>query len=299
MNFDVSLDLYKVFCTVVKTGNMSLTAKQLYISQPAVSMSIKQLEEKLGKTLLVRSSKGIRTTPEGKVLYKYLAKALDLIETAETKYMEMIDLNLGELAIGASDVILSNYLMDYIEQFVKLHSKINIRVENTSSSETIRLLKEGKIDVGFVNLPVEKDDSVVIHKIMDISDCLIGGSKYSYLAENGVTLEELINYPLLMLNTGCNARRNLDALARDIGLKLKPNIELSSSDSMIKFARLNLGLAVVVKDFSMSEIDNETLFEIPINPSIKKRSLGLALLKGVEPSQATNNFINLIDFNRN
>ncbi len=294
MGFDVSLDLYKVFCTVVQTGNMSHTAKQLFISQPAVSMSIKQLEEKLGKPLLVRSSKGIRTTPEGKVLYDYLNQALTLIDTAEVKYQEMVNLKLGDIIIGASDTLLSNFLMPYIEKFVHINTKINIKVKNTSSKDTIELLKSGQIDIGFVNLPIEKDETLEVVKIMDIQDTLIGGVKYKHLVKKGVTLEELNDNPLIMINQGCNARRNLDQLAREKGIKLVPNIELSSSDSLIKFAKINLGIAVVVKEFSEDDIDNKDIFEIPMNPPIQKRSIGMALLKGVEPSHATLSFIKLM-----
>ncbi|MFV0503165.1 MAG: LysR family transcriptional regulator [Lachnospirales bacterium] len=295
MYFDISLDLYKVFCTVVRTGNMSLTAKQLYISQPAVSMSIKQLEEKLGKPLLIRSAKGILPTTEGKVLYKYLSEAMDLIELAESKYMEITNLHLGDLTIGASDVLLSNFLMPHIEQFIKLHPKINIKVENLSSAQTINLLKEGKIDVGFVNLPIEKSDGIDITEIMPIQDCLIGGTKYKDLAQKGVTIKELNDYSLLMLAKGCNARRNIDEMAKAEGVRLVPNIELSSSESIIKVAKLNLGLAVVVKDFSMDVIDNVELFEIPLKPSLEGRAIGIATLKGVDPSNATKNFIGLLE----
>ena len=91
MDNDIPLDLYKIFCIVVRTGNMSSAAKELFISQPAVSMSIRQLEERMGAPLLIRTTKGVHTTPEGGVLYEYLEQALALIKTAENKYMEMVN----------------------------------------------------------------------------------------------------------------------------------------------------------------------------------------------------------------
>ena len=125
MDNNISLDLYKIFCVVVRTGNMSAAAKELFISQPAVSMSI-QLEERIGSPLLIRTSKGVRTTPEGAVLYEYLEKALDLIHTAEKKYQQMVNMELGELRISAGDRIITNYLLPYIKRYSKLYPEISI-----------------------------------------------------------------------------------------------------------------------------------------------------------------------------
>ena len=107
MKVDVSLDLYRIFCAVVRTGNMSAAARELFISQPAVSMSIRQLEDRMGSPLLVRTAKGVYPTAEGKLLYTYLEQALGLIQAAEEKYYQMVHMEMGELKIGASDSIIS------------------------------------------------------------------------------------------------------------------------------------------------------------------------------------------------
>ena len=117
MDKNIPLDLYRIFCAVVRTGNMSAAAKELFISQPAVSMSIRQLEERMGAPLLIRTSKGVRTTPEGNMLFEYLEQALMLISTAESKFMEMVNLKTGEIRIGASDTVIQNFLMPYLEKF--------------------------------------------------------------------------------------------------------------------------------------------------------------------------------------
>jgi len=95
MKVDVSLDLYRIFCAVVRTGNMSAAARELFISQPAVSMSIRQLEDRMGSPLLVRTAKGVYPTAEGKLLYTYLEQALGLIQAAEEKYYQMVHMEMG------------------------------------------------------------------------------------------------------------------------------------------------------------------------------------------------------------
>lgn len=294
MNFDVSLDLYKIFCAVVRSGNMSAAARELYISQPAISMAIRQLESKLGKPLLIRSSKGIKTTAEGAVMYKYLSESLDLISIAEKKFTEMLNLEIGEIKIGAGDTIIAQFLMPYIEKYLENYGNINIKVTNRTTFETIKLLKNGQVDVGFVNLPVEEDSSLEIIECIRIQDCIVGGSKYAHLQEKGIKLEDLPKYPLMLLEQASNSRRFLDKYTAEKGITLNPAIELGSSELLLKFASINLGLAVVIREFSQAEIDNASIFEIPIIPAFPSRAIGLIKLKHVTLSHAASSFINNI-----
>jgi len=294
MQLDISLELYKIFCTVIRTGNMSMAAKELFISQPAVSMAIKQLEERLGKPLLVRSSKGIRPTAEGSVLYNYLSQALNLIKTAEQKYMEMAHLQAGEIKIGASDTLLSHFLLPYIERYIEAHGNISIKITNRTTYETIALLKNWQVDVGFVNLPIEPDDALEITECTTVQDCLVGGSRYAALAKSGLSLEDLTHWPLLMLERESNSRRYVDAYAAAHNVELHPNIELGSYDLLVQFAKANIGLAFAVREFAQEHFDNRTLFEIPLTPGLAPRSVGMVKLKGVVFSHAASRFAEMI-----
>lgn len=294
MSLDISLELYRIFCVVVNTGNMSAAARQLFISQPAVSMAIKQLEDKLGKPLLIRSSRGIKPTAEGQVMYEYLNQALGLIEAAENKYMEMVNLESGEIRIGASDTILSQFLMPYIKSYIEMHGNINIRITNRTTYETLKLLKNGCADIGFVNLPLEHDDSFEVYECLSICDCLIGGSKYEHLSRTGVELRELSGYPLMLLERESNSRRHMDKFAEANGVVLRPAIELGSSDLLVKFASINLGLSVVIREFTLDELNSGIVHEIPLRPSLPARAIGLVKLRGVVLSHAAQNFAGLL-----
>ena len=286
--FDVSLDLYKIFCCVVRHGNMSAAARDLYISQPAVSMAIKQLEERLGKPLLLRSSKGIKTTAEGGVLYEYLRQAMGLIETAEKKYTELVNLESGEIKISASDTILSRFLTPYIEKFVRAYPHINFKVANRTSYETIDLLKSGQADVGFVNLPVQEDPQLAITYCMAIHDCVVAGEKYAHLAERGLHVRDLPQYPLLLLDRGSNSRQCLDQYAQTYHVDLSPSIELGAYDLLIKFAVENFGLGFAIQEFTA--FDQQTLFQIPLTPPIPERHIGMVQLREVNLSDAAARF---------
>lgn len=293
MEYDIPLDLYKIFCTVVRTGNMSAAAKELFISQPAVSMSIHQLEGKMGAPLLIRTTKGVRTTPEGAVLYEYLEQALTLIHTAENKYLEMVQLKAGEIKIGASDTVIANVLMPYLEQYNLAHPQIAIKVTNKTTYESLRLLKSGVVDLCFINLPIEEDKDLEVIPILEIHDCLVGGTKFQHLSEQGLDFSDIVNYPLLLLEELSNSRRYQNAFAQTQGVVLNPILELGSSDLLMSFAKINLGLTFATREFSGRLVDGEQLFEIPLHPPLPKRHIGIVRLKNVALSHAAKSFADL------
>lgn len=298
METGISLDSYKIFCTVVKTGNMSAASKELYISQPAVSMAIKQLEDRLGSPLFIRTSKGVRLTPEGEVLYTYLDMALNMVKTAEHKYYEMANLEKGEVRIGASDIVISGYLLPYIKEYSDKYPDIRIKVVNKTTYEALELMKRGVIDMCFVNLPIENGEDMEITECFKIHDCLIGGTKYKGLAEKGIHISDVLDHHLLLLEDMSNTRRQLDKFAEENGIKFKPIIELASYDLLIEFAKINLGLTFIIREFDHGAIDGKTLFEIPVEPKIPSRYIGLVKLKNSALSYAAKKFLEMLDFQR-
>lgn len=294
MKVDVSLDLYRIFCAVVRTGNMSAAARELFISQPAVSMSIRQLEERMGSPLLVRTARGVYPTAEGRMLYTYLEQALGLIHAAEEKYFQMVNMETGELKIGASDTVIANFLLHYLEQYHKRYPDINIKVTNRTTYESLRLLRSGSVDICFINLPVEDTEDLEVMPCLRVRDILVGGERYRPLSQVGMEIRDVTKYPLLMLEELSNTRRYIDRYAKENGVVLNPILELGSSDLLISFAKINLGLTYVVKEFTRGELEAGRLFEIPVTPPIPKRSIGMARLKNVAAPHAVQGFMELI-----
>lgn len=292
--YNISLDSYKIFCTVARCGNITKAAEALYLTQPSVSMAITKLEHKLNCRLFTRSIKGVDLTREGRVLYSYLEQALNLIEMGEQKYYDMQHMKAGEIIIGASDTLSSGYLLPYLKTFYERYPEIVLKVTNRTTAETIALLKKGAIDFGFVNLPITPEDNIEIIECMEIHDCLVGGARFAPLAGQGLTLPALAQYPLVLLETASNTRLFLNAYAKEHNVKLNPIIELGSSELLLQFAEINIGLTFVVKEFAAARLDNRHLFEIPLTPQIPSRSIGLIKLRNIPFSHAATQFIALL-----
>lgn len=290
---EINLEWYRVFYWTAITGSMSRASEKLHITQPAVSHTLKQLEGRLGGKLFFRTAKGVNLTTEGEVLFSYVEQAFGFMEAGEKKIADMHNLFHGEINIGASDTLCKHYLLPHLEHYHKQYPDIRIRVTNRTTPETIALLKEGKIDFGIVNLPAI-DSKIEFRESSPQQDCLVGSQVYRTLAGSPLSLDDIAQYPLLMLEPGGSTRKFLDEYALSHGSRLKPEFELGSIDLLAQFARSSLGLAFVVRNYVAEELASGQLIEIPLTPSIPERHVGIATLGGVPLSTASKRFLELL-----
>ncbi len=290
----VDLDLYRVFHYVARAGSVSGAAEDLFVTQPAVSQAIKRLESQLGVTLLVRSSKGVRLTREGETLEQHISQAYSLIETAERRMVEVRGMASGEVRIGAGDTLSKHYLAPFLGVFHGLYPGVKIHVTNRTTPETLRLLKDGKVDIGLANLPLPDEDMVSFTEVMTVQDCFVAGPRYSSLLQGVVTLEEMVRYPLLMLENASNTRRYVDRWAARKGVTLMPEVELGSVDLLLEFARIDLGIACVVREFARAELSSGQISEITLDHPVPRRGVALATLKNVGLPVAAAKFMDLL-----
>lgn len=290
---DVNLEWYRVFYWTSKTGSLSRAAEQLHITQPAVSHTIKQLEASLGGQLFFRTAKGVTLTAEGEVLFRYVEQAFSFMQIGEKALADMHNLLSGEINIGASDTLCKYYLLPYLETFHEQHPGIRIRVTNRTTPETLSLLKEGKIDFGIVSLPAS-DKQIDFRESSTIQDCLVGDKTFASRTERSLSLQDLHLYPLLLLEQGTSTRRYIDDFAASHDMTLSPEFELGSIDLLIQFAKRGFGLAFVISDYVEAELRAGELVEIPLDPPLPARKIGIATLRGVPLSAASKAFMALL-----
>ncbi len=284
---DIKLEQYKVFYTAANAGSFSEAAKQLFITQSAISQQIRTLEEELGVLLFARGRKGAKLTPQGELLYSYAKKAIEEIENAESLFARMKTLDEGNLRIGAGDTLTRYFLLDKLSQFHHTYPGIKIEIVNRVTAETLSKLKSGKIDVAFINLPIDKglENGIEIIKISNLHDIFIAGNKYLYLENSILSMNDISRLPLVMLEPKSNTRKTTNDFFNKHGIALNPEFELGSHDLLFDFARKNLGIACVTEEF-MSPHDSNDTFKLKTDFSIPTRSVGICTLKNVTPSPA-------------
>ena len=224
MNID--LELYRVFYTVAKNKHMTKASEELHISQPAISQSIKKLEEQLGGTLFLRSNKGMELTEEGKMFYEYIKGALELINNAEHEFTSFKDLTKGEIKIGCSTTLTKLVLIDVISKFNKEYPNINIIVNNDLTSNLINDLKLGKLDFVIFNESNIKETNLNLTKIRELKQGFIYNPLF--YKDNINNFNELNSYPLILQKEQSNSRKLLVYIALNNYVTLVPNMEVVS-----------------------------------------------------------------------
>lgn len=290
----IKLELYRVFKEVAEEESISAAAKGLYISQSAVSQSIKQLEQQLGVRLFVRGTRGVTLTSEGRTLYEYVRSAISLIENGEDKIAQTKALELGELAIGASDTITSGLLLGCLEQFHARYPHVRLKVLNGTSPQVVELLRSGKVDLAFVNLPLEHD-SLVVKECLQVQDVFVAATQYPIDFDRTYTPAQLAEHPLILLERKANTRQYLDQYLLQNGVRATPEIELGSHDLLLQLTKIGLGLSVVIREFARDHLADGALREIKVEPPLPRRGVGMCYLRGVTPSAACQRFLELME----
>ena len=284
------LDLYSLFYHVGKAGSFSKAAKELFITQSAISQGIKKLEDELNVTLFWRGSKGISLTHEGEILMSHISPAMDKITEGERELRKMSTLESGRLIIGAGDTISKHYLLPYLEMFHHKCPEIQIEVINRTSASVIKLLNEGRVDIGFVSSKMDSA-GITFKKCLDAHDIFVASENhFSSLREKSFSLKEISKLPLIMLEDHSTGRVYVNEFFKSKGIVLKPDIELGSHDLVVSFAKAGLGVAGVTEEFC----DMEGLFKLDA-PSLPKREICVAYPESCPPPLAALKFIELIE----
>ncbi len=284
-----SLDYYRTFSVVYESRSFSEAARRLYVTQSAISQSVKQLEFLLDVKLFVRGKRSVIPTAEANALYSAIIPAIETIGEAEEKITRLRLLQEGSLCICAADTVAKYYLLPYLKRWNELYPNVRLTVVNRTSTEAFSLLSAGKIDIAFVNSPVT-EEKFSRKTCLHLHDVFIGGSAYKALSGKTITRKQLIEYPLIMLETLSNSRRAVDAEFFSDGIILKPEIELGTHELLIDFARIGLGISCVTREFS--DIRGE-LFEIQLDQPLPERTLELCWLENEQASSAKKKFIEM------
>ncbi len=290
---DINYELYKVFYYVATSLSFSDASKQLFISQSAVSQSIKTLEKKLEQPLFIRSTKKVSLTPAGKILLKHIEPAMNLIQRGESQLLETGALGLGQLHIAASDTICRYFLVPYLKEFHKKFPNIPIKVTNATSQDCVALLEHGKVDLIVTNFPnVRLNQSYIQKTVLDFSDVFIANPSYFNLKKKELDFEELTRYPILMLDQKSTTSEFLHRIFLQRQLELVPQIELSSNDLLIDLARIGLGIACI-PDYCLSH-ESKDLFILKTKEQIPKRQLAASANPNLPFSLSIEEFLKLL-----
>ena len=272
-----NLSQYKIFYEVAKAGNISKAAKELYISQPAISKAISKLEDSLGLSLFTRSSRGVQLTSEGEILFEHTREAFDALDRGEQELKRIQEFDIGHLRIGVSNTLCKYILLPYLKTFIDQYPHMKVTIESQATAQTLARLEQQKIDLGLVAEPSVRRDLAFI-PVMDIQDTFVTTPNYLenlYLREGQDTsLFETGN--IMLLDTSNMTRHHVDEYMAENAIFPHQILEVTTMDLLIEFAKIGLGVACVIRELVQKELDSGMLVEIPLDIPIHRRTIGFA-----------------------
>lgn len=283
-------ELYKTFYYVATYKNITHAANILYTSQPAVSKSIKKLEALTKCTLFIRSQKGVTLTSEGEILYDYVQKAFNYLISGEKIIKKINNLEEGVVRVGISNTLCKYYFLPYLEKFHQCYPHISIQIVNQPSPNTFSLLEEGSIDFGIISIPKDKSDYKYI-SLMSLNDIFVSKNPYE---NKNCSLHNLKNLKIMLLDKQNQTRIYINDFLQENGIVLNPEIEIGSMDFLIELAKIGIGIACVIKEFVLSELQNGILHELPIIPKPLPRKIGIVIKEQIPISRAAQKFIEFL-----
>lgn len=294
MGIEIDLNLYRLFYIVATSGNITKAAEKMYISQPAVTKSIKHLENSLGAALFIRTKKGVALTEEGKVLLEYVKNILEEAKNAENKINSLVKLEEGKIHIGASATVSKHFLMPYLEKFHRKYPNIDIEITNELTTNLVKGLRNGYIDFLVTNLPMKEFHDMDIKVCAKLHDSFACSEKYLKVENKVYTLEKLLKYKIVTQKEPSNTRAFLNNYMKENNVEFNPDIEIVSYNLVVEFIKAGFGIGYVTKEFIKEELENKELYEIKVNPKIPSRDLGIITLKNNTLSYAASKFIEII-----
>lgn len=287
------LSQYKIFYAVARAGNISRAAKELFISQPAISKSISKLEENLGVPLFTRNSRGVQLTVEGQVLLSHVSNAFDTLNRGENELKRIKNLNIGQIKIGVSNTLCKYILLPYLKGYIEEYPHVKIMIDSQDTARTISMLEQQQLDIGLIAEPKFRK-SLSFLPVMKIEDTFVCTKSYmdNLKIREGRDVDIFSAGTILLLNRDNMTRTHIDAYFAEHNIVTKQILEATTMDLLIEFAKTGLGIGCVIREFVRDELREGILIEIPLNSPIRSRTVGFAY----NPAYATKTMNHFIRF---
>lgn len=294
---NINLEQYKVFYLVAKNKNITKTSKELLISQPAITQTIKKLEGEIGYSLFFRTKKGMELTEEGEILFSYIKDSIECLNDCKGRLDRLNQRKEIVIRIGGGTTLLKHNALEGFQKFKKKYPSTKIEIKKDITKNLLQDLLEDRLDMVFLNMPVADipKDKIKIISIEEVQDAFLADSStFSNLKDKEIDSKELENLPFVLQSEFSSSRKYLDSLCNKNKIHLQQGYELHSYELVIEFVKVGLGLGFINKNHVKEELKNEKLLEIKTNFQIPKREIGIAIPKKYENNEYLKEFIQMI-----
>lgn len=291
----MNLELYKIFYYAAYYKNLTRTAEALNVTQPTVTRSIRELESAAGYELFHRTKRGVTLTRAGETLFPSVKKLIEQAEEIDALLKEPDKLPARSVYIAASGNTIHHFLLPYIGAMRQNHPEIQIKISNSNTFQAIEQVKNAIADVAIVTSPIPRDDSLNVIKLAPVQDVAIAGNAYSALKGKQISPEELLKYPLIMLEKGSATREFTDEYFGSFRLRAEPDVNVAALDVIPELVSRNAGIGFVPVEFAKREQEKGTVFRLNLTPAFPLRYICLVTPRNKKLLPSVKLFIDLLE----
>jgi len=248
----------RIFYEVALKLSMTEAAEKLYMSQPAISQTIKELESKFAVKLFDRIANKLYLTHQGEIFFSYSRRILNLYDECLNIITNTKNLKAGQLKVGASTTIGIYILADIIGKFKKLNKDIDISIVIENTRTLANFILENKIDFAFVEGPVYSEE-IVIKEFCDDELVIIIPPEHPWVDLEHINIEEIIGQTIIMRERLSGARESFENLLNSHNIDLNVSIELGNTEAIKKAVEAGLGISCISKRTVEREVKDNRL----------------------------------------
>lgn len=264
LNFNTDFNKYRFFYAVAEYKSFSKAAENLYISQPAISHAIKELEEQLNTKLFNRNNKNVSLTEDGEKLLYYIKEAFDNILMGERVLTEKDDDLTGIIRIGIYSHISLFMLPNLIHKFHDKYPNAKFNIYSTSNMEMIEKLRNKELDFVIMQYPIFLNEHHFKEEVLcELKTCFFSNKEYYDLYNNQP--DTIVEYPLILPTRGYSDINHLEETLKSHNLILKRNYTIYCNELTKQFVKEGIGIGWGLKKTIEKELKNKELYEIPVD----------------------------------
>lgn len=291
----VSLQLEELitFITLAKMKNFTRTAEKLLMSQPSVSLHIKNLEKEFQTTLFYRSPKSLKITPTGELLLERAKQIIQIYENAKEEIFEMNNSIKGKMIIGSSLTIGESILPPLLRKLQRHYDELELEVTIKNSEEIVKLVRHLEVDIGLIEGEVQENDLQIV-PFMEDELCIVAPNDHPLAKKKCVTIEELQGEVWISREVGSGTRDYLHHVIHSNGLKVKSMITINSNQGVKELVKSGIGLSMLSKRIIQKELKHNDFSLIKLKTQSFKRTFSYVVSPSMENNKNVNIFLQIL-----
>ena len=260
-----NLNLYRIFCEVAKEKNITKASDNLYISQPAVSSAIKELETSPGGQLFIRRNKGVVLTSYGQQIYNKVLPCIEKLAELDSFFDDINTLQKGILRIGSNTSNTNQIISAHLVKFASIYPEVKIQMIRDTQENLIKKLEEQLIDIIYIDN--EEIGNYTVIESYEIEYKLIGNKDYyERFKNNPVSKYNFPNEEIILPNNINTSRKLIEDYMQQINIKLKPKYEVDNYKILYDLVKNGLGIAFVNTEYYKEKLNKDVFL---INSELK------------------------------